>query len=82
MATKEEKKAEKKRRWDKETKILTEFMYENGLEEIMNQLSPYHWRAITGKRIIDIWPGCRKFWFKGMNGSAFYNNINKLKEYI
>jgi hypothetical protein len=68
--------------WEEKTQELENFLNENELRDNAEQLSPYHFRLTTNKVTIDIWAGVKKFYIKGMSGSARYDNLNELKSYL
>ena len=67
--------------WERETKKLETFLYENELYENAEQFSPFHFR-IKGKQTVDIWAGSRKYFIHGMARSAIYGDLNELKDYL
>lgn len=75
-------KANRKRIWKEETAKFEQFMYDNGLEDITDQCSPYHWKIITTEKDINIFPSTRKFYIKGMQNASRYYNLNELKKYL
>lgn len=70
----------KKNPWASETQKFEEFMYENKLENQTIQFSQYHWRIKTFKGKVDIWPGSKKYYTKGISNK--YKELNELLTYI
>lgn len=68
--------------WKKANEELETWMYENGLEEKMEQFGEYHWRITTYKVQIDIWHGSKKYWVHGTGGSRYYQSLDELKKYL
>ena len=59
------------------------FMYENQIEDICKQLSPYHFRISPKyKNHIDVWVGVKKFFIKGTGNACTYEKIDELLVFI